>query len=68
MACFMEALSLGYKYPIVRKHIVSSYTIVQEKLNKVKEVRSEIKKIHEKIITEMKPKDFDQYIKQNLDK
>ena len=37
--------------------------VVQEKLDKVKEIRSEIKKIHERIITEMKPKDFDQYIK-----
>jgi len=37
--------------------------VQQEKLNEVKYVRSEIKQIHEKVITEMKPKDFDQYIK-----
>lgn len=38
--------------------------VQQEKLNKVKNIRQEIKQIHEKVITEMKPKDFDQYIKQ----
>ena len=37
--------------------------VQQEKLNEVKNVRQEIKQIHETIITEMKPKDFDQYIK-----
>lgn len=37
--------------------------VQQQKLYKIKEVRSEIKQIHEKVITEMKPKDFDQYIK-----
>jgi len=37
--------------------------VQQEKLNEVKNVRQEIKQIHEKVITEMKPKDFDQYIK-----
>lgn len=37
--------------------------VQQEKLNKVKDVRQEIKQIHEKVVTEMKPKDFDQYIK-----
>lgn len=37
--------------------------VQQEKLNKVKNVRQEIKQIHEKVITEMKPKDFDEYIK-----
>ncbi len=37
--------------------------VQQQKLNQVKDVRTEIKQIHEKIITEMKPKDFDQYIK-----
>lgn len=34
-----------------------------EKLNEVKNVRVEIKQTHEKVITEMKPKDFSQYIK-----
>lgn len=38
--------------------------VQQQKLDKVKEVRSEMKQIHEKVITEIKPKDFDQYIKQ----
>ncbi len=37
--------------------------VQQEKLNQVKNVRQEIKQIHEKVITEMKPNDFDQYIK-----
>jgi len=37
--------------------------VQQEKLNKVKNIRQEIKQIHEKVITEMKPKGFDQYIK-----
>ncbi|TDT46689.1 relaxase/mobilization nuclease-like protein [Maribacter spongiicola] len=37
--------------------------VQQEKLNEVKIVREEIKQIHEKVITEMRPKDFDQYIK-----
>ncbi|NYJ28071.1 relaxase/mobilization nuclease domain-containing protein [Allomuricauda sp. ARW1Y1] len=37
--------------------------VQQEKSNLVKNVRQEIKQIHEKVITEMKPKDFDQYIK-----
>ncbi|PIB25181.1 relaxase/mobilization nuclease domain-containing protein [Maribacter sp. 4G9] len=37
--------------------------VQQEKLNEVKNVRQEIKQIHEKVITKMKPKDFDQYIK-----
>jgi hypothetical protein len=37
--------------------------VQQEKLNEVKIVRQEIKQIHEKVITEMRPKDFDQYIK-----
>ncbi|CAN0562146.1 unnamed protein product [Ectocarpus sp. 12 AP-2014] len=37
--------------------------VQQEKLNEVKHVRAEIKQIHEKVIKEMKPKDFDQYIK-----
>ena len=36
--------------------------VQQQKLNRLKEVRSEIKQIHEKVITKMKPKDFDQYI------
>lgn len=37
--------------------------VQQQKLDRVKEVRQEIKQIHEKVILEMKPKDFDQYIK-----
>ena len=37
--------------------------VQQQKLDRVKEVRSEIKQIHEKVIAEIKPKDFDQYIK-----
>ncbi len=37
--------------------------VQQEKLNEVKNVRQEVKQIHEKVITEMRPKNFDQYIK-----
>lgn len=37
--------------------------VQQQKLDRVKDVRAEIMQIHEKVITEMKPKDFDQYIK-----
>ncbi|MAO15559.1 MAG: mobilization protein [Muricauda sp.] len=37
--------------------------VQQEKLNEVKNIRQEIKQVHEKVIVEMKPKDFDQYIK-----
>lgn len=36
--------------------------VQQQKLDSVKEIRSEIKQIHEKVMTELKPKDFDQYI------
>ncbi len=37
--------------------------VQQEKLEKVKDIRAEIKQIHEKVMTEMRPKDFDLYIK-----
>lgn len=37
--------------------------VQQERLNQIQSVRQEIKQIHQKVITEMKPKDFDQYIK-----
>ena len=37
--------------------------VQQQKLDRVKSVRAEIKQIHEKVVAEMKPKDFDQYIK-----
>lgn len=37
--------------------------VQQEKLNEIKNIRTEIKGIHEKVIADMKPKDFDQYIK-----
>ncbi len=37
--------------------------VQQQKLDKVKDIRAEIKGIHEKVMTEMRPKDFDQYIK-----
>ncbi len=38
--------------------------VQQQKLDRVKSVRAEIKQIHEKVITKIKPKDFNQYIKQ----
>ncbi|SDM72125.1 relaxase/mobilization nuclease domain-containing protein [Kriegella aquimaris] len=37
--------------------------VQQQKLDKVKDIRAEIKRLHEKVINEMRPKDFDQYIK-----
>ncbi len=37
--------------------------IQQEKLNQLKQTRVEIKQISERVIAELKPKDFDQYIK-----
>lgn len=37
--------------------------IQQEKLNQLKQTRAEIKQISERVIAELKPKDFDQYIK-----
>lgn len=37
--------------------------VQQERLNQIQTVRQEIKQIHEKVLTKMKPKDFDQYIK-----
>lgn len=37
--------------------------VQQEKLNEIKNIRTEIKRIHEKVVADMKPKDFDQYIK-----
>lgn len=37
--------------------------VQQQKMDLVKDVRAEIKLIHERVITEIKPRDFDQYIK-----
>jgi len=37
--------------------------VQQQKLDKVKDIRAEIKQIHEKVMTDMRPKEFDQYIK-----
>jgi len=37
--------------------------VQEKKLNQIQNIRTEIKKIHEKVIWEIKPKDFDQYIK-----
>lgn len=37
--------------------------VQQERLNHLKRIRSEIKRIHDKVMLEKKPKDFDQYIK-----
>jgi len=43
--------------------LTTVYEVQQEKLNELKRIRVEIKQIHEKVIAEIKPKDFDQYIK-----
>lgn len=37
--------------------------VQQERLNEIQSIRQEIKQVNEKVLTEMKPKDFDQYIK-----
>lgn len=37
--------------------------VQQEKLNELKSIRASIKQINEKVMVEMRPKDFDQYIK-----
>ncbi|TVZ14884.1 relaxase/mobilization nuclease domain-containing protein [Maribacter sp. MAR_2009_72] len=37
--------------------------VQQQKLDSIKEVKSEIKQVHENVISDLKPKDFDQYIK-----
>lgn len=37
--------------------------VQEQKLEKVRDIRAEIKQIHEKVMTEMRPKDFDQYLK-----
>ncbi|SRR6056297_1732531 len=37
--------------------------VQQQKLDRDKQIRAEIRQMHEKVIAEMKPKDFDQYIK-----
>lgn len=37
--------------------------VQQERLNQIQSVRQEMKQIHEKVLVEMKPKDFDQYIR-----
>jgi len=37
--------------------------VQQQKMDLTKDVRAEIKQIHEMVITEIKPSDFDQYIK-----
>lgn len=36
--------------------------VQREKLNELKRIRAEIKQVHEKIMKEMKPRDFDRYI------
>jgi len=38
--------------------------VQQEKLNEIKNVRQQIKEIHEKVMDKYRPKDFDQYIGQ----
>ncbi len=37
--------------------------VQREKLNQIQNVRQEMKQIHEKVITQMKPYDYDEYIK-----
>ena len=37
--------------------------VQQERLNEIQSVRQEIRQVHEKVLTELKPNDFDQYIK-----
>ncbi|MFS4469258.1 relaxase/mobilization nuclease domain-containing protein [Maribacter sp. 2210JD10-5] len=37
--------------------------VQQERLNEIQSIRQEIRQVHEKVLTELKPNDFDQYIK-----
>lgn len=37
--------------------------VQQQQLDRAKDIRTEIRQIHEKVISEMRPRDFDQYIK-----
>lgn len=43
--------------------LTTVHEVQQEKLNEFKRIRATIKQTHEKVMTEMKPKDFDHYIK-----
>ncbi len=43
--------------------LTTAREVQAEKLNELKRIRKEIKQIHEKVMTERRPKDFDQYIK-----
>jgi len=43
--------------------LTTAREVQQQKLDRVKEVRSEIKRIHEKVLAQQRPRDFDQYIK-----
>lgn len=42
--------------------LTTAREVQQEKLSELKRIRKEIKQIHEKVMTEKMPKDFDQYI------
>ncbi|MFS4466971.1 relaxase/mobilization nuclease domain-containing protein [Maribacter sp. 2210JD10-5] len=54
-----------YAAEVVAKEmgLTTAREVQQEKLNELKRIRKEIKQTHEKIMTEKRPKDFDQYIK-----
>ncbi len=43
--------------------LTTAREVQQEKLNELKRIRKAIKQTHEKVMTEKRPKDFDQYIK-----
>nr|WP_298924625.1 relaxase/mobilization nuclease domain-containing protein [uncultured Allomuricauda sp.] len=43
--------------------LTTAREVQQEKLSELKRIRKEIKKTHEKVMTEKSPKDFNQYIK-----
>lgn len=43
--------------------LITVKEVQQEKLNQIQNIRSEIKRIHERVISKMRPKDFDLYIK-----
>ncbi|WP_350290681.1 relaxase/mobilization nuclease domain-containing protein [uncultured Croceitalea sp.] len=43
--------------------LTTAREVQQEKLSELKRIRREIKQTHEKVMTEKRPKDFDQYIK-----
>lgn len=61
---FIGKRSQQKAYEVAREMgLTNARDIQRERLNKIKEIRQEIKHIHEKVMAEERPRDFDQYIK-----